>query len=295
MILLVKAKRGSIKEGQRRKACPSESRRSAKRLGLLPIVALRTASTERCGSDIVIEENALRKEKAMKKTSTIKSALVSCVIAVVFISLSYFPATTDAQTDSGTQPAKPAAKAPVYTPPPDQMIHFRTGPKEKSVNVTATNFNVPGLPHNLSYLKQTAEVLKDIGYVLADSPDHAAIQVRVTAKYTQVDNSQAVVNAENKRAAVGAVVGALEGLAAGGGERGAAEGAAAGASYGLASGSNTPTVLRYLTLEFDISSRRGGTQTGRVTKDIPNPELIMEEFIDTAIADYIEAALPKKR
>jgi len=62
MILLVKAKRGGIKEGQRRKACPSESRRSAKRLGLLPIVALRTgknnSSTERYGSDIVIEENA---------------------------------------------------------------------------------------------------------------------------------------------------------------------------------------------------------------------------------------------
>jgi len=231
----------------------------------------------------------------MKRTSTIKSALVSCVIAVVFISLSYFPATTDAQTDSDTQPAKLPAKVPAYTPPPDQMIHFKAGPKEKSVNVTATNFNVPGLPHNLSYLKQTHEALEDMGYVLADNPDRTAIQVRVAAKYTHVDNSQTVANEEGKRAAVGAVLGALEGLAAGGGERGAAEGANAGASYGLASGSNTPTVLRYLTLEFDISSRRGGTQTGRVTKDIPNPGLIMEEFIDTAIADYIEAALPKKR
>jgi hypothetical protein len=56
------------------------------------------------------------------------------------------------------------------------------GPKEKSVNVTATNFNVPGLPHNLSYLKQTDEALEGIGYVLADNTDRSAIQVLVTAK-----------------------------------------------------------------------------------------------------------------
>ena len=72
-------------------------------------------------------------------------------------------------------------------------------------------------------------------------------------------------------------------------------GATAGASYGLASQTTTPTEFRYLTLEFDISSKRGGTQTGLVTKDIPNHALILGEFIDAAIADYIEAALPKKR
>jgi outer membrane lipoprotein SlyB len=114
-------------------------------------------------------------------------------------------------------------------------------------------------------------------------------------KYTQVDDRQAVANEVGTKAAVGTVLGALEGLAVGGGERGVAMGAAEGASSGLASGSNIPTVLRYLTLEFDISSRRGGTQTGRVTKDIPDAELILEEFVDAAIADYIEAALPKKR
>jgi hypothetical protein len=230
----------------------------------------------------------------MKNNSTIKSALIPCIVAVVAISLSCFPATTEAQTDVGTQPVKPAAKAPAYTPPPDQLIYLKAGPKEKSVNVTATNFNVPGLPHNLSYLKHTDEALEDNGYVLTDNPDDSAIQVRVTAKYTQVDNSQAVANEVATKVAVGTVVGVLEGLAVGGGERGAAEGATAGASDGLASGSNTPTVLRYLTLEFDISSRRGGTQIGRVTKDIPNPELSLEEFIDAAIADYIKAALPKR-
>jgi hypothetical protein len=242
----------------------------------------------------ISQTKILRKERVMKKNSSIKSALVPCIVAVAFISLSYFPESIEAQTDRGTQSAKPAAKAQAYTPPPDQMIYFRPGPKEKSVNITANNFNIPGLPHDLSYLKQTDEALEDMGYVLADNSDRSAIQVRVTAKYTQVDNSQAVANEMDQRAAVGAVLGALEGLAAGGGERGAAEGATAGASSGMARGSNTPPVLRYLTLEFDISSRRGGTQAGRVTKDIADPQLILEEFIDAAIADYIGAALPKK-
>ena len=237
----------------------------------------------------------LRKDKVMKKDHSIKSTLVPYIIAVVLISLSYFSATTKAQTDEGTQPAKPAVEAQTYTPPPDQMVYFKPGPKEKSVNVTATNCDVPGLPHNLNSLKRTDQALEDMGYVPADNPAHSAIQVRVTAKYTQVDNRQAVANDVRNRAAVGTVLGAMEGLAAGGGESGAAQGAAAGASYGLSSGSSTPTVLRYLTLEFDISSRSGGTQTSRVTKDVPNPELILEEFIDAAIADYIEAALPKQR
>ena len=84
-------------------------------------------------------------------------------------------------------------------------------------------------------------------------------------------------------------------LASGGGGRGAAEGAAGGAAYGAASGSATPAVLRYLTLEFEISSRTGGAQTGQITKDLANIEMGPEEFIDAVIADYLEAALPKKR
>lgn len=231
----------------------------------------------------------------MKINSSIKSALVPCILAAMFISLSCFPATTEAQTDRGAQPAKPAAKTPAYTPPPDVKIYFRTGPKEKSINVTATNFNYPGLPSNLNYLKQTDEMLEDIGYGEADNPALAAVQVHVTAKYTQVDNSQAVANEVGGRAAAGAILGVLGGLASGGGGRGAAEGAAGGAAYGAASGSTTPAVLRYLTLEFEISSKRGGTQTGRITKDLANIEMGPEEFIDAVIADYLEAALPKKR
>jgi len=53
-------------------------------------------------------------------------------------------------------------------------------------------------------------------------------------------------------------------------------------------------VLRYLTLEFEISSKAGGVQTGQVTKDISDPTLRLEEFIDGAIADYLEAAFPKR-
>jgi len=221
----------------------------------------------------------------MMNNSSIKSALVPCILAAMFISLSCFPATTEAQT----------AKTPAYTPPPDVKIYFRTGPKETSINVTATNSNYPGLPSNLNYLKQTDEMLEDIGYVEADKPALAAVQVHVTAKYTQVDNTQAVANEVGGRAAAGAILGALGGLAVGGGGRGAAEGAAGGAAFGAASGSATPAVLRYLTLEFEISSKRGGMQTGRITKDLANIEMGPEEFIDAVIADYLEAALPKKR
>lgn len=220
----------------------------------------------------------------MKKNSSIKSVLVPCILAAVFVSLSCFPATTEAQT------AKPA-----YTPPPDQMVYIRVGPKETSVNVTATNFNVPGLPHNLHYFKDTDETLDNLGYDVADDPARAPIQIRVTAKYTQVDNSQAVANQAGGRAVTGAILGALGGLVSGGGGQGAAQGAAGGAAYGAASGAATPAVLKYLTLEFDISSKKGGTQTGQVTKDITDPEIRLEEFIDNTIGAYIETALPKKR
>ena len=231
----------------------------------------------------------------MKKNSSIKAALVPCILAVAFISLLCFPATTMAQTDWGTQPAKPAAKAPTYTPPPDLMIYFRTGPKENSIGVQVTNFNVPGLPHNLNYLRQTVETLEDIGYEVPESPSRAPVQVRVTAKYNQVDNSQAVAKEAGGRAITGAVLGVLGGLASGGGGQGAAQGAAGGAAAGVASGTDTPGLIKYLTLEFEISSSRGGTQTGQVTKDVTNIDMRPEEFIDATIADYLGVTFPKKR
>ncbi|MGA2400585.1 MAG: complement resistance protein TraT [Syntrophobacteraceae bacterium] len=231
----------------------------------------------------------------MRRNRSITSALVPCIFALVFISLSCCPATTEAQHDWGAQSAKPAAKTPAYTPPPDLMIYFRTGPKEKSVNVAATNINVPGLPSNLNYFKQTDEMLEDVGYVLPDNPARAAVQVRVNVKYTQVDNSQKVANEVGGKAIAGAVLGALTGLAAGGGGQGAAEGATGGAAYGVASGAAAPPVLKYLTFEFEISSKAGGTQVGQITKDITEPTMGVEEFIDAVIADYLEAAFPKKR
>lgn len=227
----------------------------------------------------------------MKKNSSIKAALVPCILAVVFISLSCLPATSEAQTDR----AKPGAKTPAYTPPPDLMIYFRTGPKEKSIGVAVTNVNVPGLPHDLNYLKQTIEALEDIGYDVPENPARAAVQVRVNAKYNQVDNSQTVANETGHKAVTGAILGVLGGLASGGGGQGAAQGAAEGAASGLASGSATPALVKYLTLEFDISSSKGGTQTGQVTKDITNIDMRTDQFIDATIADYLEAAFPKKR
>ncbi len=228
----------------------------------------------------------------MKKNSSIKAALVPCILAAAFISLLCFPATIQAQTD---RDAQPAAKAPAYTPPPDVMIYFRTGPKEKTIGIQVTNVNVPGLPRNLNYLKETVQYMEDNGYEVPDNPAHAAVQVRVTAKYNQVDNSQTVAKQTGSKAVVGAVFGALSGLASGGGGQGAAQGAAGGAAAGAASGADTPLVVKYLTLEFDISSSRGGTQTGQVTKDITNIDVRPEEFIDNTIADYLDAALPKKR
>jgi len=235
----------------------------------------------------------------MRRNRTITSTLFFCMFALLFVCVSC-PATVDAQTDWGTQqPAAGTAKPPAYVPPPDQMVYFRPGPKEGSVGVSVTNFNFPGLPPNLNYLKQTIELLEDSGYAVPENGARAAVQVRVTAKYTQVDNSRAVANHVGGNAAAGAVLGALGGLAFGGGGRGAAEGAAAGAAggaaYGVASGSAIPPVTKYLTVEFDIASKRGGTQMGQITKDITSIDMGPEQFIDAVIADYLEAALPKKR
>jgi outer membrane lipoprotein SlyB len=237
----------------------------------------------------------MRKEKVMKKNSSIKAALVPCILAAALISLLCFPATTHAQAGSGAQSGKSAAKPPAYTPPPDLMIYFRTGPREKSIGVQVTNDNVPGLPRNLNYLKQTVEYLEDNGYEVPENPARAAVQVRVTAKYNQVDNSQRVAKETGARAVTGAVLGVLGGLASGGGGQGAAQGAAGGAAAGAASGSDTPLVVKYLTLEFEISSSKGGTQTGQVTKDMTNIDLRPDEFIDVTIAEYLDAAFPKKR
>lgn len=184
----------------------------------------------------------MRKEKAMKKNSSIKAALVPCILAAAFISLLCFPATIQAQTD---RDAQPAAKAPAYTPPPDVMIYFRTGPKEKTIGIQVTNVNVPGLPRNLNYLKETVQYMEDNGYEVPDNPAHAAVQVRVTAKYNQVDNSQTVAKQTGSKAVVGAVFGALSGLASGGGGQGAAQGAAgsgrrSGKRGGYPSGGQVP-------------------------------------------------------
>jgi len=113
--------------------------------------------------------------------------------------------------------------------------------------------------------------------------------------YTQVDNSQTVAHDVGSKAVTGAILGALGGLVSGGGGQGAAQGAAGGATYGAASGAATPTALRYLTLEFEISSKRGGTQTGRVTRNLAETDMGPQEFIDAVIADYLEASLPKRR
>jgi hypothetical protein len=241
------------------------------------------------------QDRIIEKGKEMTKNASIKLASVPCMLALMFVSLACCPVPAVAQTDWGVQPAKPAARPPAYTPPPDQMIYFRTGHKEKAIGVTATNFNVPGLPVNLNYFRQTDELIEDLGYDIPDNPAHAPVQVRVTVKYTQVDNSQAAVNEVGGKTAAGAVLGALTGLVVGGG-RGAAEGAAGGAAVGLTAGSTTPPVLKYLTLEFEVSSRTGGRQVGQITKDITDPpNMGMEEFIDAVVADYLEAALPKKR
>ncbi len=238
----------------------------------------------------------IRKEDAMKKNFSIKEALLSCILAAAFISLLCFPATIHAQGGFPAQPDKPAAKSPpAYTPPPDLMIYFRTGPKEKTIGIRATNDNFPGLPRNLNYLKETVQYMEDDGYEVPDDPARAAVQVRVTAKYHQVDNSEKVAKQTGGRVVAGAVLGALTGLALGGGGQGAAQGAAGGAADVAASGSDTPVVVKYLTLEFEISSSRGGTQTGQVTKDITNIDMGPEQFIDNTIADYLDAAIPKKR
>jgi outer membrane lipoprotein SlyB len=231
----------------------------------------------------------------MKKIFSIKSVSVLCIPAIVSISLLCCPAVSRAQLDWGgkqTQPANPAK--PAYTPPPDTMIYFKCGPKEKTVGVTATNLNVPGLPPYLNYLKSTDEALEDIGYVFADRSTRAAISVRVTARYIEVDNSKAVAKEAGGKAAAGAVLGVLGALAGGGGGRDVAQGATGGAADGLASGTVNAPVLRYLTLEFEISSKTGGVQTGQVTRDITDPTLRLEEFIDGAIADYLEASFPKR-
>jgi outer membrane lipoprotein SlyB len=173
------------------------------------------------------------------------------------------------------------------------MIYFRPGAKERTVGVSVTNANFPGLPVNLRYLKQTDELLEDLGYTLPDNPSMGAVQVHVTANYTLVDNSQAIANEMGGKTVAGAALGALTGFIVGGG-RGAADGAAGGAAVGLASGTTTPPAVKYLTVGFNIYSKRGGTQTGQITKDISNIDMGPEQFIDAVIADYLEAALAKR-
>jgi outer membrane lipoprotein SlyB len=229
----------------------------------------------------------------MSTKRIITSAQVCCLFLTFLVFVANL-ATVEAQTDWGTQqqPAK-RVKPPAYTPPPDKMIYFRPGPKEGSVGVSVTNVNYPGLPDNLNYLKQTIELLEDLGYNVPENNAQRAVEIRVAAKYTQVDNSQAVAGEVGSKTAAGAVLGALTGFAFGGG-RGAAEGAAGGAAYGVTSGSAAPAVLRYLTVDFDISSKRGGTQLGQVSKDITNIDMRPEQYIDAVIADYLEAALAKR-
>ncbi len=236
----------------------------------------------------------------MKRNSSIKSVLVPCILAFLFVCFSCLAATTEAQTDWGSKQSKTTAAAPApapaYTPPPDQMLYFRAGPKERSIGVTATNVNVPGLAPNLNYLKQTIEALEDAGYEVPENPARAAVQVRVNVTYNQVDNTPVVAHEAGGKAVAGAVLGALGGLLAGGGGQGAAQGAAGGAVYGASSAAaTTPVLVKYLTFDFDISSKKGGAQTGRVTKDITNTDMKTEQYIDAAIADYLEASLPKKR
>jgi len=234
----------------------------------------------------------------MKKIFPGKSVSDFCIPVIIAVTLLCCPAICPAQLDWGVDQAQTARPAqpvrPAYTPPPDSLIYFKCGQKERTVGVTATNFNVPGLPSYLNYLKITDEALEDNGYTLADRSSRAAINVRVTAKYNEVDNTKAVANEAGGKAAAGAVLGVLGALAGGGGGRDVAQGAAGGAAYGLASGTANEPVLRYLTLEFEISSKAGGVQTGQVTKDITDPTLRLEEFIDGVIADYLEAAFPKR-
>ena len=226
----------------------------------------------------------------MKKNYCFRGRLMKSylpgILALLFFSLSGCATPT-------AHPPQVDAK-PVYTPPPDQLIYFKCGKKERSVSVRATSENVPGVSHNLKYLKYTDVSLGAGGYRLIDNPSRAAIKVRVIAKYNQVDNSQAVANEVGSKVATGAVVGILNALAGGGGGNDAAQGAAGGAADALASGSTTPPLLKYLTLEFEISSKAGGTETGRTTKDITNCNMTIEEFIDGAIGDYLEAALPQR-
>ncbi len=236
----------------------------------------------------------------MNKNSAIRSVRFPCTIALLALSLTWGPASVQAQPDWGTQSSKSAKPAaPVYTPPPDRMIYFKSGPKERTVAVTASNVNVPGLPAELKYFKATDEALDGSGYDMCDTSARHAIDVRVTAKYNEVDNRKAASNAVGTKAVTGAVLGVLGALASGGGggaaAQGAASGAAGGAADGVANGAVPPPVLRYITLEFEISSKTGGVQTGQVTKDVSDPSLRLEEFVDNAVADYLEAAFPKKR
>ncbi len=226
----------------------------------------------------------------MKKNYYVKDQLMkSCLPGILVLLFFSLPGCA-----TPTAPPPQAAAKPVYTPPPDQLIYFKCGRKERSVSVRATSENVPGVSHSLKYLKYTDVSLGAGGYRLVDDPAHAAIKVRVIAKYNQVDNSQAVANELGSKVAAGTISGLLNAIAGGGGGNEAAQGAAGGAADALASGTTTPSLLKYLTLEFEISSKAGGTETGRTTKDITDCTMPIEEFIDGAIGDYLEAALPQK-
>ena len=228
----------------------------------------------------------------MRRNIAVASISVALVLAIVC--LACCPENSFAQRSS-VMPSGPSGPPPgsMSGPPPgsmsahpsgppstDQMVYFRPGPKEKWVGVTAINAGYPGMPGNFTDLRQTSSMVRNLGYNWPRDPSRAGIQVRVTAIYSQMPIADAP--SAPRYSAPGGVLGAVTGLLFGVG------------GPGPATPASPPPMVSILTLEFNISSRGGGQQFGRITRDVTGLPVPPEQYIDAAIADYLHTALPRR-
>jgi hypothetical protein len=227
----------------------------------------------------------------MRRISAVASVCVLLVLALIWLSCcpEISLAQGGRQSSSGPGPSGPpgGVSGPPPgpgSPAPDQMVYFRPGSKERWVGVTVINIGVPGLPSDLRDLRQTSSMLQNIGYKVPRNPSNAGIQVHVTARYAQMPSGEAPP--APRYSAPGGVVGAVTGLLFGVGGPGPAT---------PPPPPSPPPMVSILTLEFDISSRGGGQQIGRITRDVTGMPVGPEQYIDAAIADYLQTALPRKR
>jgi len=153
----------------------------------------------------------------MRRTP-LSNSLVPCILqSCSFLFLASLRPSRPRPTGRATVQA--GRKSQPYTPPPDQMIYVRTGPKDKTVAVTAP-ISMSRLPPNSLILRTPTRRWKTSATIRRQPRPRRYPDPRYR-KVTQVDPP--VAGQAAGKAATGAILGALGGLISGGGGQGAAQ------------------------------------------------------------------------